>query len=657
MRTITHFLARKGGASTSTAFAVPTPAKPGSPAAEEPSEPTLADIGARVGEENEALRNLLIDTDRRIGALDDLKDAFRNLVEPIGSALQALEQEKSDNVGLRNALAELRAGHESVRTEFSALEKRAAELESAGEELSRELALAQQAVRGLEGDKAELTSEIVAARAEVANLESQLAQETANGRALSEANQILVDHSTSADKRIVELQSEGALMREKLLLLENDKRSLQTALDQTLAEASRLSRRLTESENALTAARARLEQMDISLAATENERVTLATARDEANERHQSEAYAMNLRLEALRSRAATAEKLLAEVRQTLAARTEDIRVLERKAVEANIARNATEKVVERLTTARDGLDGKVRELEQGRASLTERSNILAETLKARETSLAHAEQKIKSLTDRIAEIEVDAGAYRAKTERRIDELNASLQRERVELAVAQGALETTRRDYARLQRDMLGGERRSVAPPSRRSPTPPKNRRNRETAEAAAAVRRRWKRSRKATQRSPRPRDSLVHGEVAERAADGPREAQRASYGCRSTVIHQCSGCQGGGALPADLDGCIDIEHSREWRTAWLAAAATQHRNSGCNTAGCAAGSNKSTRWGSCGRSMVPIGMSRWVPSPTCSRKRAAAARRRSCSTTFPAIPAASARSTGSCPPCAALL
>jgi len=201
MRTITHFLARKGGASTSAAFAVPTPAKPGSPAAEEPSEPTLADIGARVGEENEALRNLLIDTDRRIGALD----AFRNLVEPIGSALQALEQEKTDNVGLRNALAELRAGHESVRTEFSALEKRAAELESAGEELGRELALAQQAARGLEGDKAELTSEIVAVRAEIANIESQLVQETANGRALSEANQILVDHANSADKRIVEL--------------------------------------------------------------------------------------------------------------------------------------------------------------------------------------------------------------------------------------------------------------------------------------------------------------------------------------------------------------------------------------------------------------------------------------------------------------------
>jgi predicted nucleic acid-binding Zn-ribbon protein len=66
-----------------------------------------------------------------------------------------------------------------------------------------------------------------------------------------------------------------------------------------------------------------------------------------------------------------------------------------------------------------------------GCKSLTERSNSLVETLKAREASLAQAEQKIKLLTDRIAEIEVDAGAYRAKTERRIEELTERLQRAR----------------------------------------------------------------------------------------------------------------------------------------------------------------------------------------------------------------------------------
>jgi crescentin len=79
------------------------------------------------------------------------------------------------------------------------------------------------------------------------------------------------------------------------------------------------------------------------------------------------------------------------------------------------------------------------------RAALLDRSSNLAEALKARETSHAHAEQKIKVLTDRTVEMEAEANAYRAKAERRIDELSASLQRERVELAVAQGALETTR--------------------------------------------------------------------------------------------------------------------------------------------------------------------------------------------------------------------
>jgi crescentin len=452
MGTISDFLGRKG---VTTAPLSVTPSSQQQTTNTAANEPTFADLGARLGEGNEALRNLLIDTERRITALDDVKDAFRNLVEPIGTALQALEHENSDNVSLRNALAELRASHDTLRTEFQALEKRSAESESDNQSLRRELALVQQVANGLESDKAELTSEVVAARAEIANLESQLAHETADARALGEANELLVDHANGADKRIVELQADCALMREQLSLLETDKRSLQTALDQTLAESSRLSRRLTESESALAAARSRLEQTEIGLASVESERAALGAARDEANERHQSESYALNLRLEAMRSRAGTAEKLLSEVRQSLVARTEEIRVSERKVVEATIARNATEKTVERLTAARDALEAKVKELEQARATLVERANGLAEAAKARETSLTHAEHKIKSLTDRVDQLEHDARMYRTKTVKRIDDLNETLQRERVEYAVAQGALETNRRDYARLQRGL----------------------------------------------------------------------------------------------------------------------------------------------------------------------------------------------------------
>src|SRR4029077_2813301 len=124
---------------------------------------------------------------------------------------QALEQENSDNFGLRNALAEIRTNHETVRAEYHTLKKKSAELTSDTQSRRREWALVQQTARGLESDRAELTSEVVAARAEIANLESQLAQETANARGLGKANQIFADHANSTDKRIVELQADCTL--------------------------------------------------------------------------------------------------------------------------------------------------------------------------------------------------------------------------------------------------------------------------------------------------------------------------------------------------------------------------------------------------------------------------------------------------------------
>jgi len=61
----------------------------------------LSDVGSRIGEEDEVLRNLLTDTGRKIGELDDLKAAFDKLVAPFNSTLRALEQEKSQTLSCR----------------------------------------------------------------------------------------------------------------------------------------------------------------------------------------------------------------------------------------------------------------------------------------------------------------------------------------------------------------------------------------------------------------------------------------------------------------------------------------------------------------------------------------------------------------------------
>jgi crescentin len=106
---------------------------------------------------------------------------------------------------------------------------------------------------------------------------------------LRENLRTLQDQLDGAEKRIVELEGELAAAREKLALLEDEKRSLQLAIDQALNETARLTRRLIESENTLTATRAQLGKVEASFAEAYGERGPLAAALDESKEQHQAE--------------------------------------------------------------------------------------------------------------------------------------------------------------------------------------------------------------------------------------------------------------------------------------------------------------------------------------------------------------------------------
>lgn len=200
-----------------------------------------------MGEENEAPRNLLSDTGRKIGELDELKDAFDKIVAPFNSTLRALELEKSQTLGLSGMLAESRASYDTLRTEFYQIERKATALESESEKLREDLELARESNRGLESTRIELLDGISARAVQIAELERQLAQETSQRRSLGEARRTAQEQLDAAEKRIVELEGELAAAREKLALLEDEKRSLQIGIDQALNETARLTRRLTES--------------------------------------------------------------------------------------------------------------------------------------------------------------------------------------------------------------------------------------------------------------------------------------------------------------------------------------------------------------------------------------------------------------------------
>src|SRR5207302_10210448 len=110
-------------------------------------------------EDNQALRNLLIDTSHQLSTIDDLKETFGKLVDPLSNLLTTLEQERATNAGSQGALAAIRTSHETLRAEFQALEKKSSELAGDNERLVRDLASAQQHTRAIEAEKAELNRE------------------------------------------------------------------------------------------------------------------------------------------------------------------------------------------------------------------------------------------------------------------------------------------------------------------------------------------------------------------------------------------------------------------------------------------------------------------------------------------------------------------
>ncbi len=455
MGTVSDLRGLAGAKSTPDAASAPAPDQKSADHSASRDKMTFADLGARIGEDNEALRSLLIDTSHQLSTIDDLKDTFGKLVDPLSNLLTTLEQERADNAGSQGALAAIRTSHEMLRAEFRTLEKRSSELEGDNERLGRDLEQAQQNARALEEEKAKLNGEVSAARGAMAMLVKQLGEEAGNAWLLNEEKRLLTERTETSGRRIVGLEAEIAHARERLSLLENDKDTLQAALDRMVAESSRLSRQLADSERALSDSRSRLRQMEGNLAAAESERDSLAAACADANERRQSEVHALGLKLDALRSRSDAAEKLTADLRQSLIERTEAIRSAEAKLLEVILARGEAENKVEHLAVVCSGREQQAKQFELEVAALTERCKTLSATLTANERSLTHANEKIRSLTGHVERLQLDTAAYRAETEEHIVQLNATIEHERSERALAEGALETTRADYARIQRQM----------------------------------------------------------------------------------------------------------------------------------------------------------------------------------------------------------
>lgn len=451
------------------ALAQPSPTGFDSPASTannplELDEELFSALGAQIGGDNEALRNLLLDANAKIGELDTIKAAVGKLVDPVSKTLRALEAEKSEKISLQTVLNNTRTAYGKLRNEAAELEKRLQAAEQDAAAVRQELTATQNVLRSVEATKAEIAIDVAARRAQIADLEGRLAHEAGESTVLRDENRRLDERATTLSKRIIALEADLNAARQRLMMADDEKRAQNVTLDKMSADAARLTRKISETEQALNAAQSRLRQVEGNFAEMSNERGRLAAALDEAHERHGHESTSQRMRYEALQARATATDSLLIEARDHLQKRAEDMRELDRRFSDMAVERDALQTRIAELEAERLRRESEFKETEQMRATLMERSGALTRAFNAKEGALARAEENVAALQAQLASAARERSNDRATAEQAIEELKAALQREKLDRAVVEGALETARKDFARVMREVMSLQRQQQA-------------------------------------------------------------------------------------------------------------------------------------------------------------------------------------------------
>ena len=427
-------------------------------------EELFSALGAQIGGDNESLRNLMLDASAKIAELDTIKAAVDKLADPLSKTLRALEAEKSEKISIQTVLNNTRTAYGKLRNQVADLEKKTAASENDCKSLRQELTTTQNLLRTAEATRAEIAIDVAARRAQIVELEARLSQETGESKALREENRRLDERLSVTDKRVIALESDLNAARQRLAMAEDEKRAQQASLNKASADAARLSRKLVETEASLNATQGRLRHVEANFAEVNTERSRLVTALDQANEHHEHELTSQLMRFDALQARATATENLLGEAREHLLARAEDIRGYDQRFGELSQERDGLNTRLSQLEAERLQLESELTEVNQARITFMDRSTALARAYTTKEAALARAEDANAALAERIVALEATLAAEKQNAENAINDLNAAVQREKLERAVVEGALESGRKDFARLMREVMTLQRNQQA-------------------------------------------------------------------------------------------------------------------------------------------------------------------------------------------------
>jgi len=419
---------------------------------EEDRPPMSANEADSVGRDNELIRNRCIDIITKVQTFTTLNDELASVFSQFDVTMRELEQTKAELVQ-RNAIFNVeRDAHGELRARFNALHDENEFHKSDNELLRMEterlregLAATEARVETLENDAIENAAQLAVGAVQRQEMDAHIAYLTGE---LQTAQQTIRD----ADALISSLQSELAAERHRVAVLEQNEMSLQTALNDSQQTAARLKTDLDDTNIAWETALQQVAARDAEVAKYQAEHTRMRGLWQQATDAHSADVQSLQTQLEALKSRAEVNERLLGESRDDLQSKTDDLRQEERRSQEALAKVAALEQKQQNYDLLNKERADRVSELEQAQAKLLQRVKPMLKAIKQKDAEIGKLKQQVESMQARIAIESERFNAERERAEETIKTLTESYERERVLKALAEGALDTDRKERAQLQ-------------------------------------------------------------------------------------------------------------------------------------------------------------------------------------------------------------
>jgi chromosome segregation ATPase len=276
-----------------------------------------------------------------------------------------------------------------------------------------------------------LRNELSFATAEVSQLEKLNSDMSKQVRMLTED----VEQARSATEeqidKVLNLQNIIKIHEETIKAQENEKLTLEHSMQETVRELNRVRIRVTDAEVYANNARSSVAELERQVSILSSDKAKLQAAYDRLFTESNQEKASLTQALEATRSRADVAQKLLSQSRDEALNLSKQTSALDRKVGDLTIEMRRLQEINEQRVANITKLENENNNINQARSALAERLDLTMQTLNQREKANLRLEKQVEELQSKLRELNGEIDRNLREYESKVAELSLALEKEK----------------------------------------------------------------------------------------------------------------------------------------------------------------------------------------------------------------------------------